>query len=191
MKIYSTRHGETTRNAERRISGRVDVPLSPLGLKQAHALAERIALEVNQPGLIVASPMTRAQDTAKIVSDRIGAPIVTDERLIEQDYGEYEGVYIGTPRFDEFLENKRHFALRYPGGESMLDVACRVFALLDELISAYAPENKTLLLVSHGGVSRMINAYFFDMTNDEYYNFLPDNCELLLYEADQPRHRLT
>lgn len=185
MKIYSTRHGETVRNAERRISGRVDSPLSDLGRHQAQALADRIASEKIHIDLIVASPLCRAQDTAKAVSDRIGAPIVTDARLIEQDYGDFEGVYIDEPRFSDFLECKRHFACRYPSGESMMDVASRVYPLLDELIREHS--DKTVLLVSHGGVSRLINAYFHDMTNDEYYNFLPDNCELTLYETEAPR----
>ncbi len=185
MKIYSTRHGETTRNAERRISGRVDVDLSPLGVRQAEELAERIAVENIRPDMIIVSPMLRAQRTAKLIADRVGAPVTTDARLIEQDYGDYEGVYMDTPRFSEFLENKHHFAWRYPNGESMLDVACRVYPLLDELIRKGA--GKTVLLVSHGGVSRIINTYFHDMTNEEYYNYLPDNCELTLYETEAPR----
>ncbi len=185
MKIYSTRHGETTRNAERRISGRVDVELSPLGRSQAAGLAERIRREGIHIDLIVCSPMRRARDTANAVAAVNNAPIIVDARLIEQDYGDYEGVYIDEPRFLDFLENKRHFAYRYPGGESMMDVACRVYPLLDELIRKHS--DKTVLLVSHGGVSRLINAYFHDMTNDEYYNFLPDNCELTLYETEAPR----
>ena len=185
MKIYFTRHGETTRNAERRISGRVDVPLSELGRRQAEALAARIRAEGLHIDLIISSPMKRARDTADAAAAVTGAPVTVDARLIEQDYGEYEGVYMDEPRFSEFLENKRHFAYRYPGGESMLDVAARVFPFLDELIRMHA--DKTVLIVSHGGVSRLFNAYFCDMTNDEYYNFLPDNCELTLYETEAPR----
>lgn len=187
MKIYSTRHGETTRNAERRISGRVDAELSPLGRRQAEELARRIVDEKIKIDVIYASPMKRAQDTARTVADAVHAPIITDARLIEQDYGDYEGVYMDTPRFSEFLENKRHFAFRYPNGESMIDVAVRVYPLLDEIIAEYAGTGKTVLLVSHGGVSRLINTYFHDMENDTFYNYLPDNCELTLYEAEAPR----
>ena len=178
MIIYSARHGETVWNAQRRISGRTDVELTELGRSQAQTLAEN--MKDKSLDLIIASPMIRAQETAKAVARVCGVPIITDERLIEQDYGIYEGVYMSAPEFQKFLENKRRFAFRYPSGESMMDVAHRVYGFFHDIKRDY--DGKTILLVSHGGVSRLIHTYFYDLTNDEFYNFLPDNCEVREYE---------
>ena len=179
MKIYSARHGETTRNAERRISGRTDVPLSELGNSQAQDLAERMSgCGID---LIIASPMIRAQATAHAVAERCSVPVITDERLIEQDYGIYEGVSMDAPEFQSFLSNKRQFAYKYPGGESMMDVAHRVYSLFEDIKRKY-DDTATIMLVSHGGVCRLIHTYFHDVTNDEFYNFLPGNCEVMEYE---------
>ena len=72
------------------------------------------------------------------------------------------------------------FAYRYPGGESMMMVAKRVYNLLDEVKEKY--EDKTVMLVCHGGVLRVLHTYFFDMTNDEYFHYNVDNATPILYE---------
>lgn len=175
MKLYVTRHGETPWNVVNKICGRTDVPLTEKGLAQARDLAKRAGeLGID---LIVASPMCRAYTTAQIVAEACGAPVVTDERLMEQDYGIYEGRDRSDPGF---LANKRHFAFRYPGGESMMQMARRVYGLLEELKKQYA--DKTLLLVCHGGVCRIINSYFRDMTNEEFFKYYIDNCALETFE---------
>lgn len=78
-----------------------------------------------------------------------------------------------------FLENKKHFAYKYPNGESMMQVAHRVYELLNEIKSNYSDKN--VLLISHGGVCRIINTYFKDMTNDEFFYYTLNNAELVEY----------
>ena len=169
MKIYVARHGQTQWNLENRICGRTDIPLTELGLEQARLLAEHTNdLKID---VIISSTMIRAQQTAAPVAALHGLSVLVDERLVEQDYGIYEG----KSRFDEgFLANKRHFAFRYPGGESMLDLAYRIYGFLDEVTEKYAGKN--ILLVCHGGVCRAIRTYFEDMTNDDYYHYSEPNC---------------
>ena len=58
--------------------------------------------------------------------------------------------------------SRKNFAFRYPGGESMMQTACRVYNLLDEIRKR--DKDKTVLLVSHGGICRVIRSYFTDMT---------------------------
>ena len=175
MKLYVARHGETEWNAQGRICGRTDIPLTERGEAQAKALAEKLAGKGID--LIIASPMIRARQTAAAVSQEIGIPVVTDDRLIEQDYGIYEG----KDRLDAgFLTNKRRFAYRYPGGESMLDVAHRVYGLLEELKEAHP--GKTILLVCHGGVCRIVRTYFEDMTNEEFSCYSEANANAREYE---------
>ena len=175
MKLYVARHGETEWNAQGRICGRTDIPLTERGEAQAKALAEKMADKGID--LIIASPMIRARQTAAAVSQEIGIPVLTDDRLIEQDYGIYEG----KDRLDAgFLANKRRFAYRYPGGESMMAVAHRVYGLLEEL-KTRCP-GKTILLVCHGGVCRIICTYFEDLDTETLAGYSPDNASLAEYE---------
>lgn len=174
MKLYVARHGETEWNALNKVCGRTDLPLTETGFQQAEKLADRtqnLGIDV-----IIASPMLRARQTAEPTANRLGLEIRTDDRLIEQHYGIFEGV----DRLDPgFLANKRQFAYRYPGGESMMDVAYRVYSLLDELKEKY-PE-KTVLLVCHGGVCRLIRTYFEDMTNEEFFHYSEENANVRQY----------
>ncbi|MDE5884155.1 MAG: histidine phosphatase family protein [Oscillospiraceae bacterium] len=173
-KLYVTRHGMTEFNAQDRISGITDVDLTPEGLRQAEEMALK-AQSYDDIERIIASPMRRAQMTAQKVSDLIGIPIETDSRLREWDYGSYEGKSRLTPGFPE---SKEEFGCRMPdGGESVFDVVYRTYDLLEELKSC----EKNTLLVCHGGVCRVIDSYFHDMTRDRFMNFFMGNCEIRTY----------
>jgi len=174
MKLYAARHGQTQWNMENKVCGRTDQPLTETGHAQAQLLAERAKdLDID---IIISSPMLRARQTAAPTAALHCLPVLVDDRLIEQDYGIYEGI----SRFDEgFISNKRHFACRYPGGESMMDVAHRVYGLLEEIKEKYAGKN--VLLVCHGGVCRVIRTYFEDMTNDEYFHYSEENAAVREY----------
>ncbi|MBQ6250526.1 histidine phosphatase family protein [Ruminococcus sp.] len=176
MKIYSTRHGQTSYNKQEIILGTTDIELDETGEQQAKTLAERIA-ELGTIDIIIASPMKRAQKTARAVAERCGLDIVTEERFREWDYGAYEG----KSRFTEgFAENKVNFAVRMGGsGESLLQLTHRVYSALDDIIAEYS--GRTVLLVTHGGVCRVIETYFNDMTNEQFSNWFMDNCGLLEY----------
>ena len=75
---------------------------------------------------------------------------------------------------------KESFACRYEGGESMLQLAQRVYNLLDEIKAESG--RKTYLLVAHNGIARVVRSYFFEMTNEEYAAFGVANCEVLKFE---------
>ena len=176
MKIYSTRHGQTSYNKQEIIMGTTDIDLDSTGEQQAEALAERIA-ELGTIDIIIASPMKRAQKTARAVAERCGLDIVTEERFREWDYGAYEG----KSRFTAgFADNKVNFAVRMgKSGESLLQLTHRVYSALDDIIAEYS--GRTVLLVTHGGVCRVIETYFNDMTNEQFSNWFMDNCGLLEY----------
>ena len=178
MKLYVARHGETTWNRERKICGRTDVPLTERGLLQARELAERVSgLHIDA---ILASPLQRAQDTAACVGERLGLPVLTEERLIEQSYGGFEGLDY------EAGSLERHgwqFASRFRGGgESMMQMAARLYPLLDGLRRTY--RGKSVLLVCHGSVARVIHTYFHDVTNEEFAAFRMENGTFFSYEAE-------
>lgn len=173
--LYIARHGQTVWNTQNKVCGITDIELTEKGREQAKALASAVAdKNIN---VIISSPLKRAVETSRIVSDMYNIPIKIDVRLIEQNYGVYEGVDRNN---EAFLNNKRNFAYKYPNGESMMQVAYRVYGLIDEIRNRY--KDKNVLLISHGGVCRIINTYFRDMTNEEFFNYTLQNGELEEYE---------
>ena len=176
MIIYLIRHGETDWNAQRRIQGREDIPLNAAGRAQASRCGA--ALRGCGIGAVAVSPLQRAADTARHISEMTGIPARAEPRLTEQNFGKWES----TARNGlEFQAAKGEFACRYDGGESMLHLAQRVYNLLDEL---KARPDRTYLLVAHNGISRMVHSYFYEMTNEEFAAFGVKNCAVLRYDFD-------
>lgn len=172
--LYFTRHGQTVWNVENKICGATDSPLTDLGRAQAAELGRAIAAGHLPIDRILCSPLSRAADTARAVAHGAGLPLTVEPRLIEQNFGRFEG----TPRDGaEFAAAKGRFADDFGGGESMLRVAARIYALLDEL--RQSPD--TCLLVAHNGIARVVHSYFCSMTNQEYAAFGIGNCELRRY----------
>lgn len=177
MKLYVARHGQTVWNAQNKVCGVTDVDLTEKGIEQAEQLAETVPDDID---MIITSPLKRAVETAKIVAAKKKVPLYKEELLIEQNYGIYEGVDRKNP---QFLNNKRNFAYRYPGGESMMQVACRIYRFLERIKEEY-PE-KNILLISHGGVCRIIRTYFTDMTNEEFFHYTLENAKCEEYEMQE------
>ena len=175
MKLFIARHGQTPWNVEDLVCGRADVPLTEVGQQQAKLLAES-ALDKGID-VILCSPLLRARQTAQAVSDAIGVPVELDERLMELDFGIFEGEPRSTP---EYVYTRTQFPTRFPGGESNFLLAHRVYGCLEDVKRNYDP--KTVLLVCHGGVCRMVRSYFMDLTNDEYSSYFADNAVLGEYE---------
>ncbi len=168
--IYVVRHGETEWNALNKVLGRTDMPLNAKGMEQAHEIAR--SLKEIKIDVFLCSPLCRARQTADAISNEIGVRYEIDGRLIEQDFGKFEGAF----RFDrEYQEAKREYFARYPGGESFFDLAARVYPLIEELDGVRA------LLVTHGGICRVIRSYFEDMGNEEFVQFSQANCEVRMY----------
>ena len=145
--------------------------------KQAEELGQKILKEGIKIDEILYSPLSRAADTAKHIGKVTGIPMREEIRLKEQNFGKYES----TPRHgEEFEEAKKSFINHFDGGESMFEMAQRIYNLLDDLKKESG--EKTYLLVAHNGISRVVHSYFHDMTNEEYAAFGIKNCEILKYE---------
>lgn len=174
--IYFTRHGQTIWNVENKICGATDIALTELGHQQAIELGKKLVAENIHIDEILYSPLVRASETARHISEITGVPMRMEPRLKEQNFGRYES----TPRDgEEFREMKTHFIDHFGSGETMLHLAQRIYNLLDD-IKAEA-DNKTYLLVAHNGISRVIHSYFHDMENEEYAKFGIRNCEIREY----------
>ena len=109
------------------------------------------------------------------ISEITGIPAKEEMRLKEQNFGKYESTARDGAKF---REAKKQFVERYEGGESMLQLAQRVYNLLDEVKAS----GKTCILVAHNGIARVVQSYFYEMTNEEYAAFGVDNCAILQYE---------
>jgi ribonuclease H / adenosylcobalamin/alpha-ribazole phosphatase len=150
LRALLLRHGETALSPERRFSGRGDPELSDRGRAQAVAAAARIAREHPQVGVVVTSPLRRAADTGRAVADAVGARVVTDDELVETDFGDWEGrtwaeVRDGWP--DLLAAWSRDVTVAPPGGESFASVYARVGRARERLVATY--EGATLVVVSH------------------------------------------
>lgn len=175
--FYFVRHGQTVWNVENKICGATDIALTELGHQQAIETGKKILEEGIRADEILYSPLIRAADTAKHISEITGIPSRMEPRLIEQNFGKWES----TPRDGaDFKKAKECFAVSHEGGESTLKLAQRIYNLLDD-IRAEA-DKKTYILVAHNGIARVVQSYFTDMTNEEYAAFGVKNCEIVRFD---------
>ena len=142
-RISIVRHGQTEWNLHRRIQGSTDIPLNSAG--RAQAAEAGVALRARHWDAIVASPLQRADETARIIAGELGLPsprIIAE--LTERHHGEIEGL--------TFTERQARFpdGVPVPGLESRRDVLDRVLPALGRVAAAY--EGQSVLAVTHGGV---------------------------------------
>jgi probable phosphoglycerate mutase len=148
-RLLLVRHGETAMTAERRYSGRGDVPLTARGTDQARALARRLAgLDLTA---ILTSPLSRCTGTAAILADTDGLPpVAVDEDLVECDFGDWEGLTFAEVRARWPEEQDRWLGdpeVAPPGGESFRAVGERARRAVARARDRYP--GGTVVLVSH------------------------------------------
>jgi broad specificity phosphatase PhoE len=144
--IVFVRHGETPPNRDGLLLGRADPPLTDRGRAQAKDLGHLLA--ARSVARVLTSPLRRARDTASPIAAECGTSVDVDERLIEIDYGEWEGQPFGALDADVVGRWHRDPDLTPPGGESLTTVAERVSGFCDEWLR---DENEGVIVaVSHG-----------------------------------------
>jgi probable phosphoglycerate mutase len=146
------RHGETAWNAEHRIQGRLDVPLSATGVWQTRQLAQRLADEAIDA--VISSDLARAWMTAAPLAESRGFETIAEPRLRERVFGIFEGKTLDeiAARHPEDLAawRSRDVDWRVPDGESATEFIARVLAALHDIVLAQA--GRTVAVVTHGGV---------------------------------------
>lgn len=155
--ILLVRHGETD-FVGRRLSGWTrGVHLNARGREQAGEVAKALA------GLplraIYSSPLERALESAKPLAQRLGCPILRRRELIEVNYGDYTGrTFASLRRLDLWKEVHHHPArVRFPGGESFIEVQERVVRALERLCKEHP--RQMVAAFAHGDVIRLGLAY--------------------------------
>jgi broad specificity phosphatase PhoE len=140
--IVLVRHGQTEPNRAGQLLGRLDAPLTDLGRRQAQAAAEAV-LHRYDVERVVSSPLGRAVDTATM----FGCSVQVDERWIEVDYGEYDGLPFKEVPDELWREWRADPAWAPPKGESLASVGQRV-RVACEAIAADATD-ADVVVVSH------------------------------------------
>lgn len=150
LQVYLVRHGETQWNAERRIQGQSDSPLTFKGEEQARQVGERVrSLGITH---IITSDLGRTRRTAEIIADACGCHVIADSRLRELNMGVLEQRHIDTLTAEE--EQWRRELVngtpdgRIPEGESMQELSVRMHGALNSCLEL--PAGSRPLLVSHG-----------------------------------------
>ncbi|TQS29171.1 bifunctional RNase H/acid phosphatase [Microbispora sp. KK1-11] len=183
------RHGQTPLSVEKRFSGLGDPSLTHTGLAQAEAAALRLSRQPYEVEVIVASPLTRARQTAETVAARTGLAVLVDDDLRETDFGEWEG-----HTFAEIQQRwPRELAawladpdVAPPGGESFASTARRVEQARDRIVKAH--EGRSVVVVSHVTPIKMLVRFALGAPPEALYRMHLDLACLsaIDYYADGP-----
>jgi broad specificity phosphatase PhoE len=206
--LWIVRHGESAGNVARDaaeaaglpvidIATRdVDVPLSPLGVKQAAALGRwfgKLPCE-EQPTVVLASPYVRARETARLALeaaciDREEISFVTDERLREKEFGVFDrltrvGIQEKYPDQAEARTALGKFYYRPPGGESWCDVILRLRSVIDTITRDHRRER--VLVVGHQVIVNCFRYLLERMSEEQILAIDKEkeiaNCSITSYE---------
>lgn len=139
------RHGRTAHNASRRLLGRLDVELDPLGERQAAAVAGSPALAGVER--VVTSPLLRTRRTAETIAEVTGASVEVDQRWVELDYGVYDGLPLAEVPEAVWASWDADPSWAPESGESLAAVTTRVRAACEELWVEAA--SRDVAVVSH------------------------------------------
>lgn len=179
-KIYFVRHGQTRANKERLVVGQWDLPLNDLGKKQALRAGSMLAkIEKKEKiDLIIASPLKRTRQTAKLVASKLKVKkIITDPNIMEKSEGHWEGSSYWQIRekdpknYYKWLEDP--FRIKTPGGESVVDLKRRVEKFRKMLLSKY--RGKNIVVASHSGPIRMFALNILDTDVDKFWCLKVEN----------------
>ena len=173
MKLYLVRHGEATSNLDC-VYNRVDDELTELGKKQANTLADLVS-NIDYD-VVISSPLKRCVETTTIINQK-NKEVILDPALKERDAGSL----IGTPLVNSNREEYWNYNTTLVQGEyeDIKEFFKRISIFLDELKQK---DYKSVLIVSHSGVSKAFNAYFNGIGDGYFLNKGLSNCEIKEYD---------
>lgn len=143
------RHGESLGNAQSRWQGQSDYPLTERGRAQANALAKRWKVEKQKFDLVIASPLTRAKETAEIIAAALQSQMELDPIWLERDIGEMEGLTVDEVRKKPQPPYVTPYDAIGGDGEGDWELFLRAGKALHTLLRRPAG---SYLVVSHGGM---------------------------------------
>ncbi|MGH6623031.1 MAG: histidine phosphatase family protein [Burkholderiaceae bacterium] len=184
------RHGETAWNAEHRIQGHLDIPLSPTGVQQAVRLAARLSGEPIDA--VYASDLDRAASTAAPLAERLGLAVHADVRLRERSFGLLQGLTlqeIAERHPAQFAHwRQRDIDWTPPGGESAREFIDRVLLGISVVAEA---GHRCAVVVTHGGVLDVVYRSAHAMSWDAPRGHVMLNASINRLQASAPPLRLS
>lgn len=173
--VTLVRHGQTERSARKAYSGQLDIALTEEGREQARRCGELL----REAGVdaILSSPLVRARDTAEAIAAATGAPVTVDDRLVEVDYGPFEGLDRAGARekFGQAFQDWRDdpFGSPVPGMEPLADALQRArAATADALARSEHP-----VIVGHQGILRIVLIALGELAPQDYFTRLLTEAE--------------
>ena len=179
--LYIMRHGKTDWNARHKMQGHTDIPLNDEGREMAEKAAEEYK-DVHFD-ICFCSPLIRARETAEILLKGRNIPIITDDRLKEMSFGEYEGLGYSFELDDcpinvLFWEPEKY--TDPPGGAETLDsLFARTGEFLDEKVYPLIRQGKDVLIVGHGAMNSSIVCRVRNIPRKDFWSAGIENCKLM------------
>ena len=193
MKLYIIRHGETRLNTLGCLQGWTDEPLNKNGRDLAIITGE--ALKEIPFDLVITSPLKRAKETGILTvaaSEKYfgkKVPIIEDRRIMELNWGSWEGLgflesnfEVPDPDYNMFYTNPFQYQ-GAPDGDSVSDLIERTADFFNEVIHNPDYQNKTILIATHGCALRaMLNPLYKD-TENFWQEHVPYNCAVTIVDV--------
>lgn len=179
--LYIIRHGQTAGNKAKRLQGRSDNPLNEVGIEQARELGVRLDRAGVRFERVYTSPLSRAIRTAELVAPGVGQEV--DERLIEMEYGPYEGMTLDDPApevltfFKDFAHNPAP-----EGMEPLCEIIERMGAFLEDVRDIAAQED--ILVSTHAIAMKGALEYLTPDSAGAYWSTYIGNCAVYTCETN-------
>jgi broad specificity phosphatase PhoE len=181
--LYLVRHGQTIGNVNKLIHGHTNAPLTDAGVLQAHE--RKVSLKDIQFTHVYSSDLIRAHKTAEILNLEHELKIVTTPQLRERNYGLYEGKHQDEAKKQlwDLLTNKSdHPHIKESGVETNEQMVERGMSFLKKLSARHLGE--TVLVVTHGGLMRVILQHLNYFRKSEFRPGAIDNLAYIKLESD-------
>ena len=184
MKLYLVRHGETEWNREGKKQGRTDVSLNEVGISQAEKLRDEIRDKELEFDVCIASPLSRAKQTAEIATEG-KYEIILDDRLVERCFGGFEGTlnedWEKLSGGADSWDLKLNYSER--GMESAKEILARAKEFLESVKQKY-PDNYRIVVFSHGSFLKALHYTIIGYDeNTDFHGFYFQNAEMKEYEV--------
>lgn len=191
--LLLARHGQAETNQQGAFLGRSDLPLTPHGKTQADNLASKLTHW--QIDAIYSSSLQRALHTAKAIGQKQNKIPMIDNRLVEQDFGKWEGLVFEQAQ-DQFPKAYRAWqqnALHHAPteGETLAQVQARIWPVFEEIKAQRV--NQTVLIVAHGCVLNVLICTLLKITPQALWTFqFPTGgmAELWVYQSQTVMARM-
>jgi probable phosphoglycerate mutase len=179
--LYIIRHGRTDWNDRHKLQGRTDIPLNTQGRLMAEKAREEY-LDVPLD-LCFSSPLIRAKETADILLRGRNIPILTDDRLREMSFGDFEGQEntfdLPDCPINVLFKAPEKYTASVGGAETFEELFARTGSFLREVIDPLMKQQKNVLIVGHGAMNLSIISQIRHLPIDQFWSTGIENCKIL------------